>query len=54
MTKDEFDHVILSIIEAAEGDPTIMTGLPPVDLKNEQLRFTRALEICEKVEALKS
>ena len=48
----KYNKVLSAIFIAAQGDPSIMTGLPAVDLSNPQLAFTRAIEICEKVETL--
>ena len=54
MNETEFQRVCQAILDAAVGDLSIMAGLVNVDLSNEQLRFTRVLEICEKVEALRN
>ena len=53
MDLEEFNQIITTIVTSAAGDPTIITGLPDVDLANEQLKFTRALEICEKIETFR-
>lgn len=49
LTEVEFQEKITIIIERASSISRIMTGLPPVDMNNEHLRFARALEILDKI-----
>ena len=52
MTEEQFQKIIDAIVQQAKPLPHIMTGLPAIDERNDQLRFTRALEILEKIVAL--
>ncbi|MGE3262641.1 MAG: hypothetical protein AB7K68_12745 [Bacteriovoracia bacterium] len=53
MTDQQYEELLNALFTGAEGDPSIRTGLPAVDLTNDLLRFIRALEICVKVETLR-
>lgn len=48
MNKEKFWITIQAIVDGAKPNQHIMTGLPAIDESNEQLRFTRAIEILEK------
>jgi hypothetical protein len=48
MDAETFRSVVNSIIRLAEGNHELLAGLPPIDVGNEQLCFTRTLEILDK------
>lgn len=53
MTETEFTNAVQTLLDGARGNMQVMTGLPAIDETNDQLRFTRALEILEKIISLK-
>lgn len=54
MNDGQFTAAIQKILDGARANPQLMTGLPAIDEANEQLRFTRALEILDKAIELES
>ena len=52
MDDASFEKAVRTLIDGARGNSQIMTGLRQIDEAIPQLRFTRALEILEKIQIL--